>query len=140
MKKILLTVLFMANMLAMSAVPAQKVWRTHQQTDGTQLSLILCGDENFHYFKTTDGHAVVKESNGYYYATTSGNQLLSSGILAHEPSQRTTEETAALATLGSNDMPAIHRIAANQPQMTHLRKVGTPTTYTGSKKGLVLLV
>ena len=131
MRKSILFALIIAWAATAWATPALKKWRTHQQSDGTQLTLMLCGDEFFHYFRTTDGQTVVKEGQSYYYASPAGTTLVNSGILAHEPSQRTAEENAALSTLGSDDQPAMRRIAANNRVLAGQRRVGTPKTYTG---------
>ena len=140
MKKILLT-LFMASLFTtMSAVPAQKVWRTYTQSDGTTIELMLRGDENFHFFTTTDGIAVVNEKGSFYYANAMGAVLESSGVLAHSPEMRSASETAAIAQLGSSDAN-LRRIRSNMPQVTMPRKVGDPSgTFTGSKRGLIILV
>ena len=140
MRKSILFALLIAWAATAWATPALKVWRTHLQSDGTQLTLMQCGDEFFHYFLTTDGQAVVKEEQSYYYASPAGTTLVNSGLLAHEPSQRTAEEQAALSMLGSADQPAIRRIADNSRAQAGPRRIGSPKTYTGSKKGLVLLV
>ena len=140
MRKTFLIAFFAVLAAAAWATPALKAWRTHTQSDGTQLTLMLCGDENFHYFITTDGHAVVRDEAGYCYASTKGQEMRSSGILAHEPQLRTAEEKAALSMLGSDDQPSIRRIAANSQAQGGQRRFGTPQTYTGSKRGLVLLV
>ena len=45
MKKVLLTALAAASVLAASAVPAKRVPRTFTQSDGSQITVTLVGDE-----------------------------------------------------------------------------------------------
>ena len=140
MKRTLLTLLFASVMMTMSAVPAQRVWRTYNQSDGTKIELMLIGDENFHYFTTTDNVSVVEKNGSYYYADVTGQFLTATDMLAHAPHLRTAAETTAVAQLG-NTPANLNRIRTNMPQVTMPRKVGDPTgTFTGSKRGLIILV
>ena len=47
-------------------VPAERVENIVEQIDGTLLSIVLNGDENFAYYTTLDGVPVI-ERNGSYY-------------------------------------------------------------------------
>jgi len=79
--------------LNLSAVPALKVKRTVTQSDGTSLQIVLCGDENFHYYKTIDDVPVIKnDQDSYEYATMKDGCLVPTKILAHEPLQRSVSE------------------------------------------------
>lgn len=134
--------MFIVSMaMTMSAVPALKTWRTYTQSDGTQIELMLMGDENFHYYRTTDGLAVMEEAGNYYYANVKGQYIQRSELLAHAPSLRSAAEKAAIAELGTADASNMRRLRANMPQVTQPRKVGDPSgAFTGSKRGLVILV
>lgn len=50
--------------LAASAIPAKRVQRALTLADGTQVTVTLCGDENFHYWKSEDGRAFVTDAQG----------------------------------------------------------------------------
>ena len=140
-RKLLIISLFIAQTVAMNATPALKVWRTYSQTDGSQVTLMMAGDENFHYFQTTDGYTVVEEKGNYYYANTKGQLLERTDFLAHNAEERSAEEGELLRQLNNNDPQALHRIRNAMPQITTPRKVGEPTgEFVGSKKGLVILV
>ncbi|MBO4658208.1 MAG: M6 family metalloprotease domain-containing protein [Prevotella sp.] len=140
MKRILF-VLLMASMFTMAhGIPALSVWRTYHQSDGSEVMLMLVGDENFHYFITTDHIAVMERGGSYYYADANGAMLTATNMLAHSPASRTTAETAAIARLGCTQSN-LRRIRSNMPQVTQPRRVGDPMTgLTGSKRGLVILV
>ena len=64
MKKVLLTALAAASVLAASAVPAKRVPRTFTQSDGSQITVTLVGDEFNHSYVTDDGLTVAKAANG----------------------------------------------------------------------------
>lgn len=64
MKKIILSIALAMLTLTASAVPARRTQRTLTLSDGTQVTATLSGDENYHYWKTTDGRAfVMNEEN-----------------------------------------------------------------------------
>ena len=64
MKNFVVT-LFLAvvNVTIMFAIPAEPKIDNHIQPDGTQLSVILCGDEYMGYYTTIDGVPLAKDSN-----------------------------------------------------------------------------
>lgn len=100
---------------------------------------MLMGDENFHYFRTTDGIAVMEDGGSYYYANISGQYIHRSDLLAHELQQRTTEEEIALTKLGNHDISNLRRLHANATKKTKPHRVGDPRAYIGSKRGLIIL-
>ena len=74
------------------AVPAQSVWRTFTQSDGTTITVRLCGDENMHYYLTEDGVPLLRDANGdFCYADALGFSLKSSGVVAHEQARRSPQ-------------------------------------------------
>jgi M6 family metalloprotease-like protein len=48
------------------AIPAKRTPFTVTNSDGTVLTLIMCGDESYHFYTTTDGIPVVMQENGDY--------------------------------------------------------------------------
>ena len=48
------------------AIPAKRVQRTLTLADGRQVTATQCGDENFHYWKTSDGRALVASGEGTF--------------------------------------------------------------------------
>jgi M6 family metalloprotease-like protein len=72
-----------------NAVPAKKGVRTFTQSDGSTISLLLVGDENFHVLTTTDGLAVSKGADGNYYYRTADSQTK---IVAHNVEARNSAE------------------------------------------------
>lgn len=121
------------------AVPALRQWRTVTQPDGTQLELMLVGDENLHYYITRDCVPVVTlDGTSYCYARIEGAHLNSSGVLAHEAYERSGSELVATSSVS-----AMRHVRA--PRAAHARskghRVGEATSnFTGSRRAPVILV
>lgn len=63
------------------------------QSDGTQLTVRLFGDEHFSWNETLDGTVLYHEGDNYFVAEIDENGVMaSSGILAHEPELRSAKE------------------------------------------------
>jgi M6 family metalloprotease-like protein len=107
-KKLLLTtaLTLMAYAVA-TAIPANKRPVTVTQPDGSTLTLQLVGDEWRHYYRTTDGYTLVKDSRGYYtYARrNAAMQLVPSTQVAHDEAQRSDKENTFLAGIAKNIAP-----------------------------------
>lgn len=118
------------------------------QEDGSQLSLILNGDENFHYYSTIDSIPVLKIGDYFYYAYLENNQFKSSDILAHEKDTRTNfeiqfiDEQSNIADYIQNtrrnliETQNLHRIQRIEKR----RELKDKNSFIGSKRGLVILV
>ena len=75
-KTLLLFMLVLVAQLA-SAIPAKRGTRQVRNIDGTILTIQLCGDENYHYYATTDGRPVTQLANGdWTFASVSKKQAL----------------------------------------------------------------
>jgi len=70
----------------------------YKQPDGTNLTIVLKGDEKLHWAETIDGYTLLSNKDGgYEYAKLDKHKnLISSGKLAHESEKRTKKETRAL--------------------------------------------
>ena len=169
MKKRILTIAAALTIAVLvSAVPAKpRKWQV-KQSDGTSLTVMVRGDENFHFTCTTDGLPLVKNTDGsYYYAVLNkDNKLIASNQIAHDATTRNDDELAflknyseqatAVRSLGKNK--AINR---NASRMARLMKRGAVDSkgrpnimkkdmagpwggegigVTGKRKGLVILV
>ena len=103
------------------AIPAQRRPFTVTNSDGTTLTLVLCGDEHFHFYATTDGIPAVQEENGDWR-------------LAPE----LTDSITATWTAKSQRRNA-HRM--QRAAKTKARRVfGQPNSFVGDKRGIVILV
>ena len=82
MKKFLfLAVAALCTSLVATAVPAKRTPVTFTQSDGTVITVTMCGDEWHHGYVTADGLAVARAAHGhFYYNTASGF----STVMAHD--------------------------------------------------------
>ena len=100
MKKITLFILFICMAVTAFAAPAYRKPFTVKQSDGTELSVVLLGDEALHYHATLDGKPLVKEADGsFYYATFSNGGFVSTKCLAHNSVKRTAAENVLLESI-----------------------------------------
>ena len=146
MRKGLLLALWLFVSITALAVPAKRVWRTIQQSDGSEMQLMLVGDEHLHYYVTTDYVPVVEINGSYVYATASENGVIASDILAHDVTVRSAKEVSALKKLGDQNeglQKAYSRaVVENHPRsrVTPMG-IGTPNpNLNGERKGLVILI
>ncbi|MBO7138586.1 MAG: hypothetical protein J6V92_09015, partial [Bacteroidaceae bacterium] len=84
MKKRLLAVLLSLSTLHIAtAMPAQPgTWRTITLTDGRQVTALLCGDERFNFFSTSDGACYLFDPETHAYAITDQAGLQAQAMLA----------------------------------------------------------
>lgn len=155
-------------MLAASAfaVPAKRVKRQVQQPDGSVLTVMLRGDENFHYTSTEDGQPLVQRADGAYcYATLDSNgRLTASAQVAHDVESRGAAELSFLNyyTAESQKVRSLGMERAKQRNARRMARLanrgvvdasGKPVRrvmagatggegigVTGKRKGLVILV
>ena len=105
MKKILLLLLAVFVTVSAFAAPAYRKPFTVKQSDGTELTVILTGDEALHYFATADGKPLFKEQNGdFCYATFEDGLFVSTKCLAHNGARRSAAEKALLESI---DLPVM---------------------------------
>lgn len=155
-------------MLAASAfaVPAKRVKRQVQQPDGSVLTVMLRGDENFHYTSTEEGQPLVQRADGAYcYATLDSNgKLTASAQVAHDVESRGAAELSFLNyyTAESQKVRSLGMERAKQRNARRMARLanrgvvdasGKPVRrvmagatggegigVTGKRKGLVILV
>ena len=95
MKKIffwtILVIVTLGCCVEASAVPAKPQPFAHVQSDGSTVTLMMCGGEFNHSLMTMDGLTVARDEGGDYCYTVNGAL---SNMLAHDKGQRGVEETA----------------------------------------------
>lgn len=140
-KKTLLT-LVMA-MLAVAAAWSAKVMPgvfSNTQSDGSVLKVQGFGDENFCWYRTTDGILLWHEGTDFFYATLdSEGNMASSGILAHEQANRSEAETAVAVKADEATISKAGKAARARKKETVQPVSRTVFPHTGSPKVLVVL-
>lgn len=93
-----LLVCFANNLFAVVAYPYPL---TYNQSDNTQLTVSLRGDEKINWGKTTDDYTLMRAKNGdWVYAISNGRGgMILSDMLAHNPNERSQEEISFIANL-----------------------------------------
>ena len=142
MKRILLSLLFILATAGAWAVKAYPLPVEVVQSDGTILTVVLHGDENFHYYTTLDGVLLVEKQGNYYVATTDGGITLSAtAALAHNKGMRSAEEELLASRqnrssfLSSADKESSLRRSKQEPIVT----TGNMFPHVGSPKAVVIL-
>lgn len=98
MKKIILFLFLTIATLSANASKSVFTFVSFPQPDGTHIYVHLAGDKDLSWYQATDGALLVRVNNYFYIAqTNTDGTLTSTGILAHNTDQRTTEETALIA-------------------------------------------
>lgn len=98
MKKLSFLLVALTIAIVASGEPANPIPVSITQPDGTKLQLKLVGDEFYHFNTTIDGYTIVNVNGKWEYAMKSGNKLTSTGVLAHDPEVRNTQEQEFLST------------------------------------------
>lgn len=128
MKKTLLTFLAAVMTLAVMGIPAKRQKTTLTLADGTKVEAMLVGDEHGHWYIDGNGAALqIKGGVARYMTSAEFAQL---------------KETR-MARVSESNARRLARMEARRltPSMNGARRAfGEPTTITGSKKGLIILV
>lgn len=127
------------------AAPAYRKPIKVRQSDGSVLTVVLKGDEAFHYHSTLDGKPLVKEQNGdFSYATfTAAGEFVSTKCLAHESADRTLYENSLIASIDYDAMKVSMDKAAAARSVTYRKaaqKAGSQINPQGDVNIAVVLV
>ena len=157
MKKTLFTLLLSATLtLSAWAVPAHPGKLKVKQPDGTELTVRMVGDENFHCYMTLDGVPLMRTTEGaFVYAQMQGEMLTPTKRIAHDKSLRTADEISFIASevATSDELSSTFRSRLNAANASRrfksvtnedgtVSRIGIAPSegWKGSKKGLVILV
>lgn len=148
MKKILLSIAFCLMGIATGfAAKAFSGPITVMQSDGTELTVYLHGDENFNWMTNESGALLTQVGKSYYIAeTTSAGKLKATKYLAHNKALCTTEEKQAAAKQNKTLFLQEAENALSSARALNTRSMGSGTygvkyfPHQGSPKALVILV
>ena len=104
----------------LSAVPSYPRPIRVEQPDGTTMTVRLYGDERFNYVTTVDGYNLVAENGVLYYAQVQGTKLVSTGVQAHDPMNRTNEERRILSSVSFGYPPGVAALISAPPRWSRL--------------------
>ena len=144
MKRFILFLVSFFVAISTFAAPAYRKHFTVKQSDGTELTVFLAGDEALHYYATADGKPLVKESNGdFCYATFDDAGFVSTKCLAHDGAVRSAAERALLSSIDYQAMGVNISKASSARSATYkaaVQKAGSQITPEGDVNVAVLLV
>ena len=144
MKRYILLLVAALVTLSTFAAPAYRKPFTVKQSDGTELTVVLTGDESLHYYATADGKPLVKEANGdYCYATFNDGAFVSTKCLAHDSAKRGVVEKVLLSSIDYQAMKAGVAKASSARAATYkaaAQKAGSQIVPEGDVNVAVLLV
>lgn len=142
MKKIFLFLatlfpLSVQSVFAVSAIPKPISVR---QADNTVITVLLHGDEYFHYTTTSDGYLIAQKNGVYYHALARPEGITATAVKAHDPGMRGTEESGFLR-FKSKGVPQYLK-AKKGPRLQKTARIGLNAGFptTGEIRSLVLLV
>ena len=144
MKKIYLFIVFICVVAIVFAAPAYRKPFTAKQSDGTELTVVLTGDEALHFYTTVDGMPLIKEQNGdFCYATFSNGSFVSTKCLAHNDNVRGVAEKALLSSIDYQAMNTDIAKASSMRSATYkaaAQKAGSQIVPKGDVNVAVVLV
>ena len=104
-----------------AAAPAKRLPFKVTNSDGTTLTIMLCGDENFHFYTTTDGVPVIRKENGDFRLAPEMTDSITMKWNKRRNRRNATRAKKAKSLLQS-------------------RALGKSSAYTGKRKGIAILV
>lgn len=138
-----LIVILLLSALPLFAVKALPRAVSVEQADGSVITIMLHGDERFHYTTTSDGYLIAQKEGVYYHATMQSDGLRISEIKANDPVKRSAEEADYLF-FKSKGVPEYVRDQALQytRQSNLFARIGLNTGFptSGKIRSLVILV
>lgn len=128
------------SVTVVQAIPAYPAKQQVRQPDGSLLEYYIIGDEYFHAFVTTDGYLLSRNEEGtmFYASLAENHEMVSTGVAAHNKSQRSYLETSMLDTIEKFQPDKVFREV--RQIKTPLKIAGDDFPTFGDMKGVVLLV
>ena len=157
-KIVIFTIFILTVFNNLFAIPAMRISKDVIQKDGSCLSIHLVGDESLHFYITNDGIPLIEASDGsFYYSKVDNNEMISTGILAHEAPSRSLQEQSyltfsksflqnSISSLWSTCLIKRNAVRLERAEKNNLHvkskhnKLNNQPTEITKKKGLVILV
>jgi len=128
------------------AIPAKPTPITITQANGKNVSILLKGDEKFHYKTTLDGYVIQERENGnyYYMDISTDNNLEVSEFAVCNINERSENDNEFLQSVNTNEILSVLKqnakksLRSSSEPSLNLRLGNFPAT--GEQKSLVILV
>ena len=143
MKKLTFLLVAVLTALVASAEPANPTPITMTQANGETVQIKLVGDEFYHFNTTIDGYTVINVNGNWEYAIKKGDRLVSSGLIAHDPSARNAQEAHMLSSLDKYlvDIPASAQgLKARKTRDKKNHEQKSPVVDYNTFRGLIVLI
>lgn len=145
--RIALALLGLGTSLSVYAVPACPTPAKVLQPDGTYITVTLVGDEFSNLTITTDGYAVVYNpvNSAWEYAVKAADgQMISAGMLAHDPGLRSKDEKSFISSkLEKTELGDVNASEEQKAMLSAYQEMTAPSKapiFDYSKfKGLIIL-
>ena len=113
------------------------------QPDGTRLTVLLNGDEDFHYYTTTDGVLLVRHDDGSFFvgATDGEGRLTATRCLAHDAAARSVDERLLAQAQDRDRFVAVgwENAGRRKVQREPIVTSGTLFPHVGTPRAVVIL-
>lgn len=142
MRRLIFTLFCLLSVLSIKADKAYPFPVDIRQSDGTTLTIMLHGDEYFHFYSTADGVLLVQQEGNYYVAeVTEDGMLRPTPLLAHNAAMRSAEEKALIQ---AQDKELFYRCAEEQVRINRVKLEPVAASnlefpHLGSPKAVVIL-
>ena len=114
------------------------------QRDGTKITVIMQGDERVKWAKTTDGYALIFNSQGVYeYAKQDASgDMVPTGVKARDVAERTRQDSILLLSTPKDLTYSQSQVSVMKQVMRSLKSGGPEPVFptTGSRKLICLLI
>ena len=142
MRRLILSIICLATAVCTYAVKAWPYPVEVRQSDGTTLTIVLHGDEDFSYYTTLDGVLLVQQDNNYYVAEVSHEgELNATPQLAHNADLR-NEAERQLAIRQNRDIFLQASLVEASRRKLRREPINTTSTmfpHTNNPKAVVIL-
>ena len=148
-KLLILVALIFVQYVYLFAGPAYPYPVNIIQSDGSKITILLKGDEHFHYSQTTDGFIITQNTKGIYeYADIdTSNKIKPSGVKAKNENERDAKDIQYVQTLKKGKI--LERLLLNQNstvsnklgiQNVNLSNISPTAPLIGTRKLLCILI
>ena len=121
MKRVIASIAIAMCVVASWAVKADPTPTVVTQPDGTQLTIIVHGDEDCNWYTTSDGVLLCPIGNSYFVASISANgEIAPTTLLAHERSMCSDNETSIIAKQDKRQRTILFRKELHDFRFRHI--------------------